>query len=107
MALGMKGSMEDLGVELGVQVNTDTSVAKSIASRRGTGRVRHIEVRELWLQDRVAKAELSIVRVSGEHNFADGLTKHVGRRSMGEHTTACGVVRRSGRHELCPWPGGA
>ena len=51
MGLGMKGLVEDLGVEVEVQVNTDSSAAKSISSRRGAGRVRHVEVRELWVQE--------------------------------------------------------
>ncbi len=64
MGIGMKGLM-DLGVEVGVQVNMGSSVAKSNASRRGAGGVRHIEVRELWVQDRVAKGEVSIVKGEG------------------------------------------
>ena len=55
MGLGMRGLLEDLGVGVEVQVNTDSSAAKSITARRGAGRVRHIEVREPWVQDRVAK----------------------------------------------------
>ncbi len=47
MGLGMKGLMEDLGVEVGAQANTDSSAAKSMASRRGAGRVRCIVVRTL------------------------------------------------------------
>ncbi len=78
MGLGMKGLMEDLGVPVEVQANTDSSAAKSITARRGAGRVRHIEVRELWVQERAAKAELKIVKVRGEDNVADGLSKHVG-----------------------------
>ncbi len=50
MGLGMKSLLEDLGVKVKVQVNTDSSAAKSIAPRRGAGRVRHIEVRELWVR---------------------------------------------------------
>ena len=65
MGLGMKGLLGDLGVEVKVQVNMDPSAAKSIASRRGAGRMRHIEVRELWVQGRVAKGELSVVKVEG------------------------------------------
>ena len=102
MGLGTMGLMEDLGVEVGVQVNTDSSVAKSLASRRGAGRVRHIEVRELWVQDRVAKGELTVVKVKGENNVADGLTKHVERHKMDAYMKARGVVRKSGRHELSP-----
>ena len=100
--LGMKGLLGDLGVEVKVQVNADSSAAESIASRRGARRVRHTEVRELWVQDRVAKGELSVVKVKGEENVADGLTKHVDRQKMEQHLAACSMVRRSGRHELCP-----
>ena len=57
MGLGVTCLLGDLGVEVEVQANTDSSAAKSIASRRGAGRVRHVEVRELWVQDRVAKGE--------------------------------------------------
>ncbi len=102
MGLCAKCVMEDLGVEVRVQVSTDSSVAKSIVSRRGAGRVRYIQVWELWVQDRVAKGELIAMKLKGESNVADGLTKHVERNKMDEHMKVRGVVRRSGRHEFCP-----
>ncbi len=105
MGLGMKGLMEDLGVEVEVQVNTDSSAAKSMTARKGAGRVRHIEVRELWVQDRVAKGELMIVKLRGEDNVADGLTKHVDKQKMEQYMKACGIARRSCRHELSPMLG--
>ncbi len=55
MGIGMRGPMADLGLEMKEQVNTDSSAARSIASRRGAGRVRRAEVRELWVQDLVAE----------------------------------------------------
>ncbi len=48
--LGMRGLMEGVGGEVGVQVDADSSFAKSTASRRSALRVRHIEVRELWFR---------------------------------------------------------
>ncbi len=102
MGLGRKGLMADLGLEMKVQINTDSSTGKSIAPRRGAGRVRHIEVRELWVQHRVAKGELEIKKVRGEENVADGLTKHAERAKMDYYSKECGLVPRSGRHELCP-----
>ena len=48
------------------------------------------------------KESIKIVKVKGEENVADGLTKHVGRQKMEQHVEACGMVRRSGRHELSP-----
>ncbi len=41
-------------------------------SSKGAGRVRRVEVRELWVQDRVVKGELSIAEAKGEHIVAGG-----------------------------------
>ncbi len=105
MGLGMKGLFADLGVKVEVQVNTDSSAAKSIASRRGAGRVRRIEVREMWVQDRVNKGELRIVKVKGENNVAHGLTKHVGKSKLEYYMKNCGFIFKDGRHELSPYLG--
>ncbi len=77
MGLGMKGVMKDSGAGVEAQVNTDSSAAKSIRAKGGAGRVRHIEVRELSVQDRVVRGEFKIVKVKGEDNVANGFTKHV------------------------------
>ncbi len=94
--------MEDMGVEVKVLVNTDSSAAKIIAPRTGAGRVRHIEVRELRVLGRVSKGEISIAKVRGEQNVADGLAKHVDRQRKEQYIAVCGMVRRSGRRELGP-----
>ncbi len=107
VSLGMKGLMEDLGLGVEGQVKTDSSAAKFITARRGAGPVRRTEVRALWVQDRAPKGELSIVKVKGEENVADGLTKHVDRQKMELYVGACGMPRRSGRHEPSPQHGGS
>ncbi len=40
MCLGVKDIMEDPGIGVEAQVNTDPSTAKNITARRGAGRVR-------------------------------------------------------------------
>ena len=100
--LGIKGLMSDMGLCMHLRVNTDSNAAKSIASRRGCGKVRHLEVRELWLQDRVAKGELEIRKVRGEDNLADALTKRVSREILDRHMANAGSERRSGRRPLSP-----
>ena len=45
---------------------------------------------------------MKIVKVKGEDNVADGLTKHVDKQRMEQYLKACGFVKRSGRHELSP-----
>ena len=55
----------------------DASAALSIARRQGAGKMRHINVRTLWLQEKEVQKILSYVKIKGEDNPADGLTKHV------------------------------
>ena len=98
----MQSLFKDLGVDVEVQINTDSSTGKSIASRRGAAKVRHLDTRELWIQERVARGDIWIQKVRGEDNVADGLTKHVDRQKMDQYMKECGFVRRSGRHELSP-----
>ena len=97
--------MGDSGVEVEAQVYADSSFAKSTASRRGAGRGRRVEVWELWAQNRVAKGGVTVVKVKGENKVADGLTKHVERHKMDAYVKVCGVARKSGRQELCPYLG--
>ena len=77
MGIGIKSLFKDLGVEMEIQVNTDSSAARSISSRRGAGRVRRVQVRELVAQERTRRGDLSIIKVRGEDNVADGVTKHI------------------------------
>ncbi len=105
VGLGRRGLMEDPGVGVEAQVNTDSSAAKRMTARRGAVRVRRIDVREPRVQDRAATGELEIVKVKGEENVADGLKKHVDRQKMEQYMEACGMVRRTDRHELSPHDG--
>ena len=50
---------------LKVKIKTDASAAKGIASRRGAGKVRHIELNQLWMQDKVVKGEIYVGKVNG------------------------------------------
>ena len=59
-----------------VEMATDSSGAKSFASRRGSGRIRHIEVKWLWLQQAVAEGRFRMEKVAGVDNPADILTKY-------------------------------
>ena len=73
--LGMQSMMADLGVTTHVRVWTDFNAAKSIASRRGLGKTRHVELRYLWLHDVTLSGREKMRRILGEQNLADHLTK--------------------------------
>ena len=100
--LGIQSLFKDLGVDVEVQINTDSSTGKSVASRRGASKIRHLDTRDLWIQERVARGDIMIEKVRGEDNVADGLTKHVDKQKMDQFMSECGFEKRSGRHELSP-----
>ena len=83
-ALGAQAVAKELGVvvdDIVVEVATDSSAAKSFASRRGLGRNRHVEVKWLWLQQAVADGKVRLKKIHGTLNPADILTKY---KSLGE-----------------------
>jgi hypothetical protein len=94
-ALGIQALAADLGWHLKVRLWVDSTAAKSIASRTGLGRVRHLEVRFLWLQEVVRKGRLMLRKIPGEKNPADILTKPKNAADMILKLVPVGVELRS------------
>ena len=76
--LGMQTLARDLGWNLSLRMHADSSAAKAIASRQGMGKIRHLEVRHLWLQQVVCDGKILLRKVAGKLNPADILTKGLG-----------------------------
>ena len=75
--LGLQSLMADLGVHLDVRLHTDATTGIAIVTRRGLGKVRHIAVNELWLQEQVAMKRIIVNKLKNKFNVADLLTKHL------------------------------
>ena len=106
-ALGMQTAARELGIisnDIVVDVATDSSGAKSFASRRGTGRIRHIEVKWLWLQQAVAEGKFRLRKIPGSMNPADVCTKYLTRSDIQDKLEAVNVElwveRRGGGKEM-------
>jgi len=102
MALGIRSMLADLGVSLQIRLRTDASAAKGIATRRGLGKVRHIEVNQLWLQDKVNTGEIDVMKVKGEGNLADALTKPLDGTGVRKHIALTRQELVEGRSVLTP-----
>ena len=79
--LGMQTVMTEMGLSPQlkmVRISTDSSVAKSFVATRGLGKMRHLEVKFLWLQEIVQMGNVRVEKVSGATNIADALTKYHG-----------------------------
>ena len=82
----MLSLVQDWGVcpKLTLKIRTDSSAAKGFATRRGLGRQRHVSTRLLWLQDKVSKGDLKVVKVGTADQLANFLTKPVTARWLAE-----------------------
>jgi len=102
IGLGLRSMLKDFSIEVTIKVNTDASAAKGIANRKGLGKVRHIEVNQLWIQDRISRGDLMVNKVNGKENIADILTKHVNSEDIRIHLFKTGQSIQAGRHEITP-----
>ena len=100
--LGLVSLARDLGVELKLQVLTDSSAAMGICRRSGVGKVRHLAVGQLWVQERVRCGDVALFKVAGQANPADILTKSVPRGLMDEMLRRMYVARAAGRATSAP-----
>eukprot|EP00972_Heterocapsa_arctica_P009938 1461614-Heterocapsa_arctica.AAC.1 len=67
--------LEELGRPARVCIHSDSSAARAVTARREVGRIKYLEVRDLWLQDLRREDKLRVVKVLSKSNPADLLTK--------------------------------
>ena len=102
VAFGLQAVLKDFNVECSIVLKSDASAAIAIASRRGLGKVRHIEVCQFWLQDKVRRGDIKVVKIGTHEHVADALTKNVSRDFMNGHMSSTNQFMIAGRHELAP-----
>ena len=61
--LGIKSMLKEMGVNVEIKISTDASAAVGMVKRRGLGRVRHIDVSQLWIQNKVQEGQIKIRKV--------------------------------------------
>ena len=66
---------EELGVKLKLVMKCDSSAARGIASRNGSGKVKHLGIKDLWIQQAVRSGEIYLDKVDTLLNWSDIGTK--------------------------------
>ena len=95
--------MKDLGIEaVPLEVCSDSSAAIGIASRSGLGKLRHLEVHLLWVQDHVRRKSLVVCKIPGKANPADALTKHLSSDDLWKCMTLLDMCKAEGRADAAP-----
>ncbi len=67
--------LREIGEEVKIRLRSDSTSGIATTSRRGLGRLRHLAVKDLWLQDQVKDGEITVDYVNTATNIADVLTK--------------------------------
>ena len=101
-ALGLQSLMRDMGWHLPIQLWSDATAAIGIARRKGLGKIRHLDVTDLWIQDKIRSGQMKLDKMLGTENPSDVLTKFVDRNAMNKALERISLVPTSGRPECAP-----
>ena len=93
--LGLQSLLKDWGVELRLEVLSDSSAARGFSARQGLGRMRHVQTRYLWVQERVKEGHLVVLPVRGKNNPADLFTKAVNGTTRERYLNMLGFIHIS------------
>ena len=78
-----KGAIEGLNVQRlanacndwpSLELRTDASATRRVIMRQGVGNVRHLHVKQVWIQEAVTAGEVHIVKIPRAQNCSDALT---------------------------------
>ena len=101
-AIGIQTILRDLGFNVKIMIHSDATAAIGIARRKGMGKIRHLDVSDLWIQDKIRSGAIGLSKVDGSKNPADALTKYVDAGILQRSMTSLGLEVRQGRPEAAP-----
>ena len=91
MLMKSKQMPEELSDKFELELLGDASALSGMLSRRGSGKVKHLEVRQLWLQEKVRDQQLVYRKIPRKLNASDTLTHHWSYREAKEHFHRVGL----------------
>ena len=100
--LGFQSLAKDMNIDLKLHVLSDAVAAIGICKRRGLGRIRHLHVADLWIQERLKSGDFLLSKVAGASNPADLLTKYVDKQAIIRLLPLLGMTNEEGRARLAP-----
>ena len=104
--IGIRSMLKDFQVNEAsnryIEVKEDSSAAKGIAARKGLGKLKHVDIKELWIQEKVHDGDLKITKVPGTTNLADALTQYCDVQVINHHISSTHQSISSTKHPLTP-----
>ena len=83
-------------------VYADASAALGVVGRLGAGKLRHVHIGMLWVQERSADGSIAFRKVWGGENPGDLLTKNLGWALIARHLEILRAEMRDGRAVTSP-----
>ena len=83
MNASLKGAFEGLcaqdfaqyfGDDPNLELKTAASAARGVIMRQGVRKIRHLHIKQLWLQERVARGDLVMTKIPRSANWSGALT---------------------------------
>ena len=100
--LGLRALYKDMGLSFQLAVRSDATAAIGMVARVGLGKVRHLSVSDLWVQQFARKGLVQYFKMCGAQNPADLLTKAVDAATMWKHMACIGQIVLAGRAKSAP-----
>ena len=101
-AIGLRSVAADLGMKWSLHLRTDATAAIGICRRKGLGKIRHLAVADLWVQDKLKTGDFQLSKIPGLENPGDLFTKYLDARSADAHVGRLNLVTEEGRAKSAP-----
>ena len=95
-AIGLAQLALGWGLQLDIGVHVDSSAALAVVSRKGNGKLRHVRIGHLWIQELAENEEVKFFKVKGTENPADLMTKYLSATKAAPLVQALGLQPRAG-----------
>ena len=101
-ALGLQSIARDLGMTWRIDMHTDATAAIGIACRLGMGQIKHLDVTDLWIQEKLNSKLAYLHKVLGTENPADIFTKYTDRAILNVALGKMSMHYVDGRSDVAP-----
>ena len=76
-AMSVQSMLKDMGIDIGIMLFVDAKATIGILHRHGLGKMKHLQVQQLWLQEGVRSGKFKLLKVATKDNLADIGTKPI------------------------------
>ena len=89
--IGMIGMARDMGLKVEGDIWVEASAAMGIVNRQGCGKIRHLDTRLLWVQQKKLREEINFGKINGKGESVRSHDERLGRGQPDEDGAKVGM----------------